>query len=315
MRVAARRVDHIDERLRLQVAGFVTPRFDGCSQPVVGRDAGDRRQSRRAFVGELRGALTRIQPGGRSLKNSLTVATALLLFSASAHADALGDLRALLAQLTARDAIRATITVETNSRNDDDEPPEIGKASFDAEHGPQGLRVTYAPELIARAEQEARERQAQPEKTTPTRSGLRRIDPAELIESLDAAGTLARQLDSAVLLTDQRTNAGGRPVRQLTMKITPKLSKSDAKRVKLLEVVLVMNLDDGGIPLSADMRQKLKAKFLLMTFESNTHNSWTFARHGDRLVALRHVEKSTGSGMGQKFENTETITVTPKNGA
>lgn len=239
---------------------------------------------------------------------------ALFLICANARADALGDLRASLAKLPAHDAISATIAIETNSRGGSDDPPEIGKATVAAEHGPQGLRVTYAPELIARSQQEAREGEADPERQAPTRTGIARIDATELLESLDSASALARLLESATLVKDQRVNAGGRVLRQVTMNIKPKLSKSDAKRVKSLEVTLVVNLDDNAVPVSAEMRRKLKAKFLLMTFENETHRAWTFARAGDRLVALRHVEKSSGSGMGQKFENTQTLTVTVKNG-
>ncbi|HXG58320.1 MAG TPA: hypothetical protein VNL91_04815 [Thermoanaerobaculia bacterium] len=249
------------------------------------------------------------------MKHALTIATVLLLSSASARADALTDLRGALAKLTARDAIRATITIETVDRGDDDDPPQIGKATFDAEHGPQGLRVTYAPELIARAQQEAREQRANPDKPAPARDGMRRIDPAELIESLDAAGSLIRLLDSAALVKEQRTSASGRSLQQLTMKITPKLSKSNAKHVRNLEVTLVLNIGEDGVPVSADLHEKVKAKFLLMSFESETHRTWAFARHGDRLVALRRIETSTGSGMGQKFENRQTLTVSPKNGA
>jgi hypothetical protein len=239
---------------------------------------------------------------------------ALLLVSTSASADGLSDLRASLARLTARDAVRGTITIETNSSGDDDDQPDIGKATFEAEHGPQGLRVAYSSALILRAQQEARESDADPQRPTPARTGMRRVDPAELMESLDSASMIAGLLESATLVREQRVNIGGRPLRQLTMNLKPKLSKADAKRIKTLEVTLVVNVDDDAVPVSADLHRKIKAKFLLMTFENVSHGAWSFARVGDRLVAVRHVEKSSGSGMGQNFENTKTLTVTPKNG-
>ena len=45
----------------------------------------------------------------------------------------------------------------------------------------------------------------------------------------------------------------------------------------------------------------MKAKFLLMTFEQKTHETWTFGRSGDRLVAVQHREEQSGSGFGQNF--------------
>jgi hypothetical protein len=239
---------------------------------------------------------------------------ALLAAGADVRADLLADVRASLARLTAREEIAATVTLETSRRSDDDQQPEIGRATVAAEHGPQGLRLTYSPELIARSRQEAREEDADPERPTPARTGMTRMDAAALLDSLDGAAVLARLMESATQVKEQRVNAGGRVLRQLTMTVKPKLSKADAKRVRSLEISLVVNVGDDAIPVSAERRQKLKAKFLLMTFENETLESWTYARTGDRLVALRNVQRSSGSGMGQKFENTRTLTVALANG-
>jgi hypothetical protein len=240
---------------------------------------------------------------------------AFLLAAGTARADALGDLRAALGRLGARDAVQATVTIDTSSRDGDDGRPEVGKATFEVEHGPRGLRLTYAPELIARAQQEARLNELDPEKPTPARTGMRRIDAADLMEALDAGSAMARRLETATLIREQRVTLGGRSVRQLTLKLQPRLSKSEAKRIKNYELTLIVPIDDDGVPLRAEMRQKVKAKFLLMTFEQNGNQTWVFARTGDRLVAVRHEDRSSGSGMGQKFENHEVMTLALKNGS
>jgi hypothetical protein len=210
----------------------------------------------------------------------------------------------------AREPVRVAFSLETHSRGGDgDDKPSAGKTTFEAEHGADGLRLLYAPDVISRAQQEARVNGSDPEKPTPTRNAMRQIDPEDLIESLDAAAALQRRLDRATLLKDQRITLGGRPVRQLTMSLKPALSKADAKRIKQFDLTLVVNLDADGIPLSAELRQHIKAKFLLMSFQQDQQESWVFGRTGDRLVAVRHHEKASGSGMGQKFESSKVLTL------
>jgi hypothetical protein len=242
--------------------------------------------------------------------NKLVAVAVLVAGSVRVQADGLGDLRSVLASLPARVDVRAAVTIETHSQAGDDDAPDAGKATIEAEHGAQGLRVTYANEVIAVAQQEARAQQNDPEKQTPTRTAISSVDGTELMDSLDAGAALTRRLANAKLVKDARVTASGRNVRQLTLRLEPKLSRSDAKRVKSLESTLVVNLDERNVPLSADVRTKVKARFLLMSFESEQVESLTLARAGDRLVALRRHQQSTGSGMGQKFSNRTTTTLT-----
>lgn len=244
--------------------------------------------------------------------NRMTVVAVLVLGSLSARGDGLSDLRAALGSFGARDEVRTAVTIETHSQSGDDDSPDAGKATFEADHGPQGLRVTYSNDVIARAQQEARAKQTDPEKQTPTRTAIGGVDGTELMDSLDAGSALTRRLANATLVKDQRVTVAGRPVRQLTFKLQPRLSRADAKRVKSLEATLVVNVDAQNVPLSAEVRTKLKAKFLLMSFETEQQESLTFARAGDRLVALRRHQQSSGSGMGQKFQNRTTTTLALK---
>jgi hypothetical protein len=233
----------------------------------------------------------------------------LLLVAPAVYADGLADLRASLARMGAREPVRVAVSLETHSRGGEDEKPDSGKATFEVEHGADGLRLIYAPDVVTRAQQEARANGADPEKPTPTRTAMRQVDPADLIELLDAAASLTRRLDRATLVKDQRITVGGKPVRQLTLSLRPSLSKADAKRVKSFELTLIVNIDGDGIPLSAELRQSMKAKFLLISFEQNQQEIWVFGRTGDRLMAVRHHHKATGSGMGQKFESNKLMTL------
>src|ERR1043165_6860726 len=100
----------------------------------------------------------------------------LLFAAASARADCLRHLRGALARFPAQSTIRASVTLEKHQEDDEHKTPEHGKVTIEVESGAEGLRVTYAKELVARAQAEARAEEADPEKTTPIRTGLRRID-------------------------------------------------------------------------------------------------------------------------------------------
>ncbi|HKS22047.1 MAG TPA: hypothetical protein VJZ76_04565 [Thermoanaerobaculia bacterium] len=236
---------------------------------------------------------------------------AILLFAAaSARADGLGDLRAALARFPAQSTIRAAVTLEKHQEDDEHKTPEHGKVTVDVESGAEGLRVTYANELVARAQAEARAAEADAEKTTPVATALRSIDAPQLVAALDGAGDLARTLMNATLQKDQRIAVAGRPARQLTFALKPNLSKADAKHVKSAEMTLVVTADAENVPTSAELHGAVKAKFFLISFEQKFHRTWAYARAGDRLVAVQHREEQSGSGMGQNFSGWTATSVT-----
>jgi hypothetical protein len=235
---------------------------------------------------------------------------AIVFAAAAARADGLADLRAALARFPAHSTIRAAVTLEKQHQDDEHNMPERGKVTVDVEAGAEGLRITYANDVIARAQAESRAEEIDPEKQTPTVTALRSIDAPQIVAVLDGAGALARQLTNATLQKDQRIVVAGRPARQLTFAIQPKLSKADAKHVKSAEMSLVVVADADNVPLNAEIRGAVKAKFFLMSFEQKFHQTWTFARAGDRLVAVQHREEQSGSGMGQNFSGWTATTVT-----
>jgi hypothetical protein len=235
---------------------------------------------------------------------------AVMFAAAIARADGLADLRAALARMPAQSPIRAAVTLERHQQDDEHPSPEHGKATVDAEAGAEGLRVVYANDVVARAQAEARAQEADPEKTTPTASALRDVRALDLVAVLDAGSALARLLTNATLQKDTRVAVGGRPARQLTFAVKPKFSKADAKHIKSAESTLVVTTDAENVPLSAELHGSVKAKFLLMTFEQKTHETWTFGRAGDRLVAVQHREEQSGSGFGQNFSQWTATTLT-----
>lgn len=235
---------------------------------------------------------------------------ALLFAAASARADGLADLRAALARFPAQSPVRAAVTFEKHQEDNEHPTPEHGKATVEAEAGAEGLRVVYANDVVARAQAESRAQEADPEKPAPTAFALRDLRALDLVASLDGASALARLLTNATLQKDARIAVGGRPARQLTFAVQPKFSKADAKHIKSAEATLVVTTDAENVPLSAEVRGSVKAKFMLMTFEQKTHETWTYGRAGDRLVAVQHREEQSGSGLGQNFSGWTATTAT-----
>jgi hypothetical protein len=228
---------------------------------------------------------------------------ALMFAAATARADGLADLRAALAKFPAHSPVRAAVTLERHQQDDEHPSPEHGKVAVEAEAGAEGLRVIYGSDVIARAQAEERAEEADPEKKTPTATALRSIDAPQLVAALDAAAALALRLTNAKLDGDKRIAVAGKPARELTFAVPPKFSKADAKHIKNAEAWLVVVVDAENTPLTAVLRGSVKAKFLLMSFEQKFHQTWVYARSGDRLIAKEHREEQSGSGFGQNFSS------------
>lgn len=233
----------------------------------------------------------------------IALALAATLF---APADALTDLRATLARLAGTTPVHGTYDVTTTTHNDEDAQPSQGKASLGFQIDDGGLRILYPKPILAQATQEARSEAIDPERQTPARTGINHIRPLHLAELLDAAAALTVDLQNAQLKET-------RGPRVLVFKLTPKLTKSTSKHLKKLDLTLTLTLGDDGIPLAGEQVMSAKASFLLMSFQTDETQKWTFARSGDRLVATRYEEnrKSDGMGQHQKEQTVEVIRLEP----
>lgn len=228
-----------------------------------------------------------------------TVIAAFVLLPAVLRADALSDLRATLAQMTATTAVKGSFEVVSTENNSEEEKPSEGRVTVGFEADASGLRVVYPKAMLSQAAQEARGEASDPDRQTPVRSGASRIRALHLADLLDAATSLSTELVNAQLTEAKAATLQGRPVRQLVLKMNPKLSKASSKHVKKLEGTMSVWVGSDGVPLAAEQTVYVKASFMLMSFEQNQKESWTFARAGDRLVATRYEETQKSDGMGQ----------------
>ena len=93
-------------------------------------------------------------------------------------------------------------------------------------------------------------------------------------------------------------------MRLLSFKVEPKMRARDRKYVKELEATAKIWLDSSGIPIGAEQNVKVKGKALLViSFQSEQHDEYRFARIGERLVTLSHNHQDSGSGAGESVQN------------
>ncbi|HEX9501375.1 MAG TPA: hypothetical protein VGA10_06960, partial [Thermoanaerobaculia bacterium] len=196
------------------------------------------------------------------------LAAILLLAPLSVRADALTDLRATLAQLSATTPVHGAFEVTSTNTNSDEDQPSQGKASAGFEIGEAGLRILYPKATLMQANQEARAEAADPERQTPARSGISRIHALDLAELLDGAASLTTELLTAQLIDARSAMYRGKPARVVALKLSPKLSRSASKRVKKIDATLSVWLGDDGVPIAAERSFFVKASFMLMSFES-----------------------------------------------
>lgn len=227
----------------------------------------------------------------------------LLLACALAQADTLGDLKSALAKLNGQDPVKANITYQFWSKQGDDKKPVIseGKATSQAEDGPQGLKLTWSRNLIQTAAQEARAKVQDPEKKTPTRRAIEGLKAVAVSEYLNGSDELIRTLDQAQLIDEKTETWQGKPARLLNLKLTPRMGEQEKKYVKELEATAKLWVGADGLPLAIQSSVRVKGRALLViTFEQSQKEEYHFARSGNRLIVVQHVSETSGSGGGEK---------------
>lgn len=237
-----------------------------------------------------------------------------LLAASSLSADALGDLKARLAQFKGTSPVKANFDYQTWNKSVEDKKPRIvqGRANAWAEDGPQGLKLVWSRNLLQQAAQEARARAADPEKDAGTRSALGAIDPLVVGENLNYAEALLRELEEnqAQLQEEKADSFHGQPAKLLVFKTTPKMREDQKKALKDYQASFRIWLGADGTPLGAHSSVKFKASKFFIKFEGGNSEEVRLVRSGDRLVATSIVKESSGSGFGQESQNKTTMTVT-----
>jgi hypothetical protein len=235
------------------------------------------------------------------------------LLALPAHADTLSDLRTALAPLAGTSPIRARVTVERTRKSEGRFANQVSNAtiSYDATSDAEGIHLTFAPALLARAEQELREHEADTKKPQGIHNAIADIDTVGVAETLDFRGHLLRLLAIGQTVSETHTLYRGVQARVVTLKLTPKLAKEATSvfHVKFTEDRLTLWVAADGVPLGAERQQKGNAGFLFLRGDMSSHDLWTFSRTGDRLIVTRHENSFLGTGFGQRGEGRTVQTV------
>ncbi len=229
----------------------------------------------------------------------------LMLFLAGTllRADGLGDLRATLARLGGQAPIKAMATYQFWSSQGKPSKPVItqGQASCSVEEGPQGLQMDWGRPLLQVAAREASAQARDPEQKAPTRKAIAGLQPLDLWDGLNGAAALSHTLEGAQELDEKAADWEGKPARLLELKLNPGLSRQDRKYVKDMQATAKVWIGPDGTPLAAQTTTRMKGRaFLVISFEQQSQDDYTFERLGQRLVVLRHTAASSGSGAGQQ---------------
>lgn len=228
----------------------------------------------------------------------------LLVAAASLRAEGLADLRAALQKLQATQPVKATAECQSWSRSGKSGKEKItqGQARARLEDGPHGLQLGWDKAELLRVAAASKAKDAGPKQAMDLISGEKAKD------LLDAASALLEELQDAQIQEDKPDTWNSKPARLLAFKIEPKdMDAEDRKHIKAFSSILKVWMDADGTPLAAARQMDLKGSFLLISFEAHESGRSTFARLGDRLVAVHQEEETAGSGAGQQGSQKRTI--------
>jgi hypothetical protein len=176
------------------------------------------------------------------------------LATLTVRADALVEVRQLLARYPAKATVRGAVDFQTtNDRKEDGKPVvDQGRTVFRFEASPAGVSLLFPTAELERAQKEAHDERIDPEKKSPTRVALGEVNAAEVENYLDFAPSLVRDLQDAAVTDSRNVSFQGRPARQITFRVNPRFSKEEKKRVKSIAVTLRVWTDATGNFVGAD---------------------------------------------------------------
>jgi hypothetical protein len=249
----------------------------------------------------------------RALLRSLAIIICLDMAATSLKADAVTELRTILARFRGTESVKATVEI-TRSRhskgrfqNDEFE----GSASAEVEASPEGMRAAYSRSLLSRAADEGAAHQFDSHRRDGTFNAMAEMLPETLSSLIDAAPSLLRLVERSRLIEQHNGVDHGRKVRFLTLDLPPSGSGSEAGEIAFHEDHLTVAVGADGVPLNAERIRKGSAGLLFIHVDTVRTQVWSFAVRGDHLLASRFEDFSVVSGPGQRGEARSVWTVRP----
>ncbi len=216
--------------------------------------------------------------------------------------DPVARLVGALARLPGTTPVRARVEHRVSfTQGGEERQPPAGTAAATVSSGPDGLRIGWSPELLARAEAEERARVASPDAYAPTRDAISDLRTLALARTVDAVPELLRDLVGATVLEERMDQLDGVPTRLLALRIQPVIPPRDRKYVKEVTATTWIWLGTDGVPLAVERHVLAKGRiFLVIGFELEQHDRFRFRTVGDRLVVTRQESDSRSQGAGER---------------
>jgi hypothetical protein len=235
----------------------------------------------------------------------------LVLAAVPVFADPLGDVRAALGRLPAREPVRATLELQQSvvSEGKFDNDKFAGKVAVELEGNSSGFHIIVPRPLLEQLDRERNAQVRDPKQKTATVSALNEIVPAATVDAIDFAPTLLRLLDGGKLVSDAAGTWQGKPARVLVVRVSDRSDPEEKGRLKVSDNKLTLWLGSDLVPLAAEHIFNAKVSILVFKAEFKRKESWHLARSGDRLIRARYESTQVSSGMGQKGNESVVATV------
>ncbi|MDP1831979.1 MAG: hypothetical protein Q8K67_07960 [Geothrix sp.] len=236
----------------------------------------------------------------------------IFLLALPLPANGLDDLRTALQKFQGAEPVKATLEHSFWRQTMDDKKPIVtqGRISAQLEDGPQGLRVSWSRPTLQQAMKELAAQEREPDRTAPTRTALRNVDPVEASESLNHAEALLRDLAQAQVQEEKAEPWQGRPARLLVLKLAPRIPESQKKYLKELKVEARVWIGADGLPLAFSSSVAYKGSRMFISFEGGNTQELRFAPIGNRLVVTHATSEDRNAGFGASSQTKKTTTVT-----
>jgi hypothetical protein len=232
------------------------------------------------------------------------------LIAASAGADTLADVRAAVGRLTAKAPVRATYATQENGKAAGRFANDVSARSLSLEvtHDANGVTIVIPQTLLDKANQASRDRSA----NNTAQSAIDSARIGSIIATLDYRDHLLAMLDGATLIEEKRAFFRGSTVRLLVVKVNPPKRKKNTVEIgeSKSDRRLSLWIGDDNLPIAGEENEKTTAGFMMFKGTHEGRTSYNFTHSGDRLVLTREEGISSGSGMGQTFEEKFVQTVT-----
>jgi len=238
-----------------------------------------------------------------------TLATCVLLATAvSARADAVADLKRTLATLRGTAPVAATYEArQVNKARGRFFNQNMNVHSVaDVRAGDGGVSVTLSRATLERLRAQ---RAAGRRDSDDTRESAGDVAAGRVAELLDYAPTLQAMLARAVLTGERDAAVGATPARLLTFKVAPERSPSKDVKVETNGDDFSLWVGRDGVPLAAARKAQFSVGFLFLKATGGATETWSFVRRDDRLVVTHHERTTSGGGLGETSEGTESQSI------